>query len=92
MLIELITMASSKVGTAKPDYGTYFSDPVLVKGYYIPTETLQLTNEQKQASPINVVILIALPGSEIYFWFNLFVKCTDLVALDKKVEPNLDGT
>lgn len=35
---------------SKPDYDTYFSDPALVKGYYIPTEPLKLTEKQRMVS------------------------------------------
>ena len=32
---------------SKPDYDTYFSDPALVKAFYIPTDPIKLTEKQR---------------------------------------------
>ena len=37
---------------SKPDYDTYFSDPALVKAFYIPTDPIKLTEKQRMVGTL----------------------------------------
>ena len=37
---------------SKPDYDTYFSDPALVKAFYIPTDQIKLTDKQRMVGTL----------------------------------------
>ena len=37
---------------SKPDYDTYFSDPALVKAFYIPTDPIKLTEKHRMVGTL----------------------------------------
>ena len=53
---------------SKPDYDTYFSDPALVKAFYIPTDPIKLTEKQRMVGTLLESFFFFIIIIHSYIW------------------------
>ena len=63
---------------SKPDYDTYFSDPALVKAFYIPTDPIKLTEKQRMVG--------TLLESSFFYHHHSFISYS---TLDISINPSI---